>query len=108
VRAPLYSWLLHIAQLPASQHAQDPTVGRTSLCLTLKHHPHPPPILSLPASLYLRNRFGSSVEGLPLLALEVSSQGGGDNGGPAIKYVANIHGDEPSGRHAVIRPDQTF
>ncbi len=43
-------------------------------------------------------RFGSSVGGFPLLALELSTKPGMDEPKPQVKYVGNIHGDEPSGR----------
>jgi carboxypeptidase D len=44
---------------------------------------------------------GDSVEGRPLWALEISSRPGIEEAKPSFKYVANMHGDEPSGRLAI-------
>ncbi len=41
---------------------------------------------------------GKSVEGRDLWALEISSRPGLEQAKPSFKYVANMHGDEPSGR----------
>jgi len=38
------------------------------------------------------------VGGVDLYALEISNTAGQDTGKPQVKYVANIHGNEPSGR----------
>lgn len=43
-------------------------------------------------------RVGRSVEGRSLWALEISSSPGVEEAKPSFKYVANMHGDEPSGR----------
>lgn len=43
---------------------------------------------------------GRSVEGRELWALEVSDAPGRVEAEPNAKYVANMHGDEPSGRCA--------
>ncbi len=41
---------------------------------------------------------GRSVEGRVLWALEISSKAGVREPKPNFKYVANMHGDEPTGR----------
>lgn len=41
---------------------------------------------------------GTSVNGRPLWVLEISGHPGHDDPKPHFKYVANMHGDEPSGR----------
>lgn len=41
---------------------------------------------------------GQSVEGRTLWALEISNKAGLQEPKPSFKYVANMHGDEPSGR----------
>jgi carboxypeptidase D len=38
------------------------------------------------------------VRGQPLWALEISDKPGADEAEPNFKYVANMHGDETSGR----------
>ncbi|EIE24879.1 hypothetical protein COCSUDRAFT_14223 [Coccomyxa subellipsoidea C-169] len=45
---------------------------------------------------------GESVEGRPLWALEISSRPGVEEAKPSFKYVANMHGDEPSGRQLLL------
>ncbi|KAK9918404.1 hypothetical protein WJX75_003872 [Coccomyxa subellipsoidea] len=45
---------------------------------------------------------GDSVEGRPLWALEISSRPGIEEAKPSFKYVANMHGDEPSGRQLLL------
>ena len=51
---------------------------------------------------------GTSVHGRDLWALELSEKPGLAEAKPNAKYVANMHGDEPSGRcgacHACRRP----
>lgn len=34
----------------------------------------------------------------PIYALEISDRPGQDEAEPAVKYVGNVHGDEPTGR----------
>uniref|UniRef100_A0A7S3QMS3 Peptidase M14 domain-containing protein n=1 Tax=Dunaliella tertiolecta TaxID=3047 RepID=A0A7S3QMS3_DUNTE len=46
--------------------------------------------------------FGRSAGGAELLALEISSTPGQRTSKPEFKYVANIHGDEPSGRQLLL------
>ena len=41
---------------------------------------------------------GKSGKGVELWALEVSSSPGKEEAKPSFKYVANMHGDEPTGR----------
>ncbi|KAF5842639.1 hypothetical protein DUNSADRAFT_6109 [Dunaliella salina] len=48
------------------------------------------------------NSFGRSAGGAELLALEISSTPGQRTSKPELKYVANIHGDEPSGRQLLL------
>ncbi len=43
---------------------------------------------------------GRSVEGRELWALEISNKAGLHEPKPNFKYVANMHGDEPTGRCA--------
>jgi hypothetical protein len=76
----------------------------------------PPPLYAVPQFKYITEyvgrcsaiarevRFGSSVEGQPLVAIEISSRPGSEVPGPQVKYVGNIHGDEPSGRWACWWP----
>jgi hypothetical protein len=42
---------------------------------------------------------GHSVKGVPLWVLEISDKPGQHEPEPNVKYVANIHGDEASGRY---------
>lgn len=44
---------------------------------------------------------GKSAEGRDLWALEIASSPGLEQAKPRAKYVANMHGDEPSGRYGV-------
>ncbi|KAI7836828.1 hypothetical protein COHA_009329 [Chlorella ohadii] len=41
---------------------------------------------------------GASAEGRPIWALEISDRPGQAEAEPAVKYVGNVHGDEPTGR----------
>lgn len=41
---------------------------------------------------------GKSVKGTDLWAMEVSNNPGVEEAKPKFKYVANMHGDEPTGR----------
>ena len=41
---------------------------------------------------------GKSVQGVDLFAVEISDKPGADEPEPKFKYIANMHGDEPSGR----------
>ncbi|KAL4436066.1 hypothetical protein ABPG77_005514 [Micractinium sp. CCAP 211/92] len=41
---------------------------------------------------------GKSVKGSPLWALEIADHPGQAEPEPAVKYVGNVHGDEPTGR----------
>ena len=43
---------------------------------------------------------GKSAEGRELWALEIAAAPGLEQAKPRAKYVANMHGDEPSGRYA--------
>ncbi len=43
---------------------------------------------------------GQSVHGRDLWVLEVSTKPGLEEAKPRVKYVANMHGDEPAGRCA--------
>lgn len=52
----------------------------------------------LPAVLCLRCSIGKSVLGQHLWVLEISDKPGKAEPEPNFKYVANMHGDEPSGR----------
>ncbi|CAL8464154.1 g3689 [Coccomyxa elongata] len=45
---------------------------------------------------------GRSVEGRDLWALEISNRPGLEQAKPSFKYVANMHGDEPSGRQLLL------
>ena len=45
---------------------------------------------------------GRSVQGRELWALEVADAPGRLEAKPNVKYVANMHGDEPSGRRAPL------
>eukprot|EP00798_Chlamydomonas_sp_ICE-L_P007839 gene7839-1039_t len=46
---------------------------------------------------------GKSERGVDMLALSISSSGGGQEPSkPAFKYVANMHGDETSGRYLLL------
>ena len=45
---------------------------------------------------------GRSALGTDLLAMEISNHPGLDEAKPAFKYVGNMHGDEPTGRSAII------
>ncbi len=49
---------------------------------------------------------GKSVEGRDLWALEISTRPGLEQAKPSFKYVANMHGDEPSGR-CLLLPNVT-
>jgi hypothetical protein len=42
---------------------------------------------------------GKSSKGLDLWALEISQTAGVRDAKPNVKYVANMHGDEPTGRY---------
>lgn len=46
---------------------------------------------------------GKSASGNPLLVLEISDHAGKVEAKPNFKYIGNIHGDEPSGRWALLR-----
>ncbi len=48
---------------------------------------------------------GKSASGNPLLMLEISDRAGKVEAKPNFKYIGNIHGDEPSGRWALIGLD---
>ena len=41
---------------------------------------------------------GKSAEGRDLWTLEIAATPGFEQAKPQVKYVANMHGDEPSGR----------
>lgn len=43
-------------------------------------------------------QIGKSVQGSPLWALEIADHPGQAEPEPAVKYVGNVHGDEPTGR----------
>ncbi|KAL4422479.1 hypothetical protein ABPG75_008676 [Micractinium tetrahymenae] len=43
-------------------------------------------------------QIGKSVKGSPLWALEIADHPGQVEPEPAVKYVGNVHGDEPTGR----------
>eukprot|EP00884_Botryococcus_braunii_P009660 jgi/Botrbrau1/18696/Bobra.0386s0022.1 len=45
---------------------------------------------------------GKSAKGLDLWALEISSMPGHLEAKPNVKYVANMHGDEPTGRQLLL------
>ncbi len=44
---------------------------------------------------------GKSAEGRELWALEIASSPGHEQAKPRAKYVANMHGDEPTGRYDI-------
>ena len=44
---------------------------------------------------------GKSAQGRELWALEISSAPGKQQAKPNVRYVANLHGDEPVGRSGV-------
>jgi hypothetical protein len=54
--------------------------------------PRPPPPSATARSL------GKSVRGRTIWALEISDKPGVDEAEPNFKYIANMHGDEISGR----------
>eukprot|EP00271_Cylindrocystis_brebissonii_P010317 TRINITY_DN26493_c0_g1_i1.p1 TRINITY_DN26493_c0_g1~~TRINITY_DN26493_c0_g1_i1.p1 ORF type:complete len:701 (-),score=87.98 TRINITY_DN26493_c0_g1_i1:16-2118(-) len=45
---------------------------------------------------------GESVEGFPLLAVEISDRPHVEEAEPAFKFVGNMHGDEPVGRQLLL------
>jgi hypothetical protein len=45
-----------------------------------------------------RRSLGQSAGGRDLWALEISDKPGANEAEPNFKYIANMHGDEPSGR----------
>lgn len=47
---------------------------------------------------------GKSRNGTHMWALEISNNPGKGEGKPNFKYVANMHGDEPSGRYGHTSP----
>ncbi len=52
---------------------------------------------------------GKSGEGRDLWALEIATNPGLEQAKPRAKYVANMHGDEPSGRYEpFIYSDTTY
>ncbi|KAK2077281.1 hypothetical protein QBZ16_004915 [Prototheca wickerhamii] len=50
------------------------------------------------SSIARLHELGRTVEGRPILALELSKSAGREDGKPHFKYVGNVHGDEPTGR----------
>lgn len=46
---------------------------------------------------------GRSVEGVPIYALEISDKPGEREAEPYFRYIANMHGDEPSGRVHLVK-----
>ncbi len=61
----------------------------------LKHHMHH---ISSSCTIAKVIKWGYSVEGQELLALELYAGNTSIENRPAFKYVGNLHGDEPSGR----------
>lgn len=47
-------------------------------------------------------KIGESVDGVPLLALEISDQPGKEEAEPNLKLIAGIHGNEPLGRVVTV------
>lgn len=62
--------------------------------------PQPSPALTAPAPRPTPRSVGSSVKGVPLWFLEISDHPGVDEPEPNFKYIANMHGNEISGRWA--------
>lgn len=56
--------------------------------------------LCLPCVTVATCSIGTSANGLQLWVLEVSDRPGQEEAEPNFKYIANMHGDEPSGRCA--------
>ena len=50
------------------------------------------------SSIAKLHELGRTVEGRPILSLELSKAAGRQDGKPHFKYVGNVHGDEPTGR----------